>query len=398
VAPIALYPDALVAQILAAATYPTQVVEADRWRQAQGNLAPDQIAAAAESQNWDPSIKALTTFPTVLAQMDQNLRWTTDLGNAYYNQPQDVMNSIQAMRQKAKAAGQLRSTPQQVVSDSGGAISIAPVNPAVVYVPIYNPWGVYGAPVAVYPGYYAPSQGDFWGGMAVGFGVGIGVAFLARWAWGWGGWGLGWFNHSIFFNHSPYFTRSTTVLNRGLNLPGGPAKGFPTRGVYARAHTGFNRSGGYGERTPGYHGGSGYRPGDYPGHPNGTFGRPGGAVPRPPVNSYRPPVSSYRASVPRPPGSSYRPPADYRFSGSSARASRDMGRSAERSYNFAGNRNYGGNDGHFSGSPRMSSPHASAKNSEKAFSGGGHLGGHGGGGHSGGGHSSGGHGGGHHRG
>ena len=164
VAPIALYPDALVAQILAAATYPTQVVEADRWRQSQGNAAPEQIAAGAESQNWDPSVKALTAFPTVLAQMDRNIQWTTDLGNAYYNEPQDVMDSVQAMRQKAQAAGQLRSTPQQTVADNGGAITIAPANPAVVYVPVYDPWAVYGAPFPVYPGYYyAPSPGVFWG-------------------------------------------------------------------------------------------------------------------------------------------------------------------------------------------------------------------------------------------
>ena len=145
-APIALYPDALVAQVLAAATYPTQVVEADRWRQAQGNAPAEQIAAGAETQNWDPSVKALTAFPTVLAQMDRNLQWTTDLGNAYYNQPQDVMDAVQAMRQKAEAAGQLRSTPQQVVTNDDGAITIAPANPAVVYVPVYDPWVVYGGP------------------------------------------------------------------------------------------------------------------------------------------------------------------------------------------------------------------------------------------------------------
>ena len=113
VAPIALYPDALVAQVLAAATYPTQVVEADRWRQSQGNASAEQIAAGADAQNWDASVKALTAFPTVLAQMDKNIQWTTDLGNAYYNQPQDVMDSVQAMRQKAQSAGQLRSTQQQ---------------------------------------------------------------------------------------------------------------------------------------------------------------------------------------------------------------------------------------------------------------------------------------------
>ena len=90
-APIALYPDTLVAQVLAASTYPAQVVDADRWRQAQGYASPDQIAAGADAQTWDPSLKALTAFPQVLAEMDRNLQWTTDLGNAYYNQPQDVL-------------------------------------------------------------------------------------------------------------------------------------------------------------------------------------------------------------------------------------------------------------------------------------------------------------------
>ena len=192
-APIALYPDALVAQILAASTYPTQVVEADRWRKAQGNAPADQIAAGAENQNWDPSVKALTAFPTVLAQMDPNIRWTTDLGNAYYNQPQDVMDSIQAMRQKAQNAGQLRTTPQQVVSDDNGAIVIAPANPSVVYVPVYDPWMVWGSPFRRFPGYYYyPPPGIFWGGLAIGFGVGIGIGFFSHWGWGWGHWACGW--------------------------------------------------------------------------------------------------------------------------------------------------------------------------------------------------------------
>jgi len=125
VAPIALYPDALLAEVLAAATYPTQVVEADRWRQAQGNAPAEQIAAGAKNQNWDPSVKALTAFPTVLAQMDRNIQWTTDLGNAYYNQRQDVMAAVQAMRQQAQSAVQLHSTPPQVVTNGSGA----PANP-----------------------------------------------------------------------------------------------------------------------------------------------------------------------------------------------------------------------------------------------------------------------------
>ena len=248
VAPIALYPDALLAQILAAATYPTQVVEADRWRQAQGNAPAEQIAAGAESQNWDSSVKALTAFPTVLAQMDRNIQWTTDLGNAYYNQPQDVMGAVQAMREKAQAAGQLRSTPQQVVTDNDGAIGIAPANPAVVYVPVYNPWGVYGPPFPAYPGYYyAAPPGIFWGGLAIGFGIGIGVAFLAHWGWGWGHWGIGWGPRRVYYNRAIYYTHSTTVINHGFNRPGGPPRTFGARGAYPHpggavyAH-GVNRS------------------------------------------------------------------------------------------------------------------------------------------------------------
>src|ERR1035438_9117967 len=100
VAPIALYPDTLVAQVLTASTYPQQVADADRWRRAQGYASSEQIAAGANAQPWDPSVKALTAFPQVLAQMNYNLQWTTELGNAYYNQPQDVLDAVQVMRQR----------------------------------------------------------------------------------------------------------------------------------------------------------------------------------------------------------------------------------------------------------------------------------------------------------
>src|SRR5579872_2610559 len=109
VAPIALYPDPLVAQVLAASTYPGQVADADHWREMQGYASPEQIAAAADAQNWDPSVKGLTAFPRVLAQMDRNLQWTSALGNAYYNQPQDVLEAVQVMRGRARTAGTLRS-------------------------------------------------------------------------------------------------------------------------------------------------------------------------------------------------------------------------------------------------------------------------------------------------
>jgi hypothetical protein len=300
VAPIALYPDALVAQVLAAATYPTQVVDADRWRQSQGNASPEQIAAGADAHNWDASVKALTAFPTVLAQMDRNLQWTTDLGNAYYNQPQDVMDSVQAMRQKAQAAGQLRNTPQQTVTNDGGAIAIAPANPTVVYVPVYNPWVVYGPPLPIYPGfYYAPPPGIFWGGLAIGFGVGIGIGLFAHWGWGWGHWGMGWHEHAVFYNHNSYFTRSTTVINRGYNRPGGPPRNFGARGAYARPAGGFNRAAGMNRGSAGFRGGNSVA------RPGGNYARPGGAMNRPgasagrPGGSYGRPGGAPGASAPR---------------------------------------------------------------------------------------------------
>jgi hypothetical protein len=147
VAPIALYPDSLVAQILAASTFPEQVVEADRWVQAHPDLKGDALGKAVDQQPWDPSVKALTAFPSVLGNMDKNLSWTSSLGDAYYNQQQDVMDAVQVMRQRAEQAGNLKTTPQQTVTTQGSTISIEPANPDVVYVPAYDPWLVYGGPI-----------------------------------------------------------------------------------------------------------------------------------------------------------------------------------------------------------------------------------------------------------
>ncbi len=245
VAPIALYPDALVAQVLAASTYPTEVVEADRWVQSQGNMPPEQLAEGANQQNWDPSVKALVAFPSVLAQMDRNIQWTTDLGNAYYNQPDDVMSAVQTMRAQAQAAGTLQDTPQQVVSNDGGNIIIAPANPEVVYVPIYNPWGVYGPPIGVFPGYYyGPPTGVYFGsGLAIGFGVGIGVGLWSHWGWGWHSWHPDWDRRAIYYRHDRYYTRSRTVYNRGFNRPGSP-HGYPgSRGSYYNHNANYNHGG-----------------------------------------------------------------------------------------------------------------------------------------------------------
>src|SRR6202035_1918175 len=174
VAPIALYPDSLVAQILAASTFPAQIVEADRWVQAHPDLKGDALAQAVDQQSWDPSVKALTAFPSVLANMDKNISWTSSLGDAYYNQQQDVMDAIQVMRQRAQAAGNLRTTPQQTVDDQGSTITIEPVSTEVVYVPAYEPWLVYGDPLLAWPGCY-PYPGIWYGGPYLAFGAALDI-------------------------------------------------------------------------------------------------------------------------------------------------------------------------------------------------------------------------------
>src|SRR6202011_6139873 len=135
VAPIALYPDALVAQILAASTYPSEIVEADRWMQSHQNLKGEELAKEVDKQPWDPSVKAMTQFPSVLENMDKNLSWTSSLGDAYANQTQDVTDAVQVMRQQARKAGHLDSNEQQQVKTQGDTIVIQPANPQVVYVP-----------------------------------------------------------------------------------------------------------------------------------------------------------------------------------------------------------------------------------------------------------------------
>src|SRR5258708_10752706 len=149
VAPIALYPDALIAQILAAATYPDQIVEAEKWMAQNKNLQGTQLAQEVDKQSWDPSVKALTQFPAVLANMNQKLAWTSELGDAHVNQPQELTQAIQVMRERAKQAGNLNTTAQQKVKTKGQTIAIEPAEPEVVYVPQYDPWLVYGAPMAV---------------------------------------------------------------------------------------------------------------------------------------------------------------------------------------------------------------------------------------------------------
>src|SRR6266480_7275407 len=196
VAPIALYPDELVAEILAASTYPTEIVEAERWLQQNSSLKGAQLASEVDKQSWDPSVKAQTQFPSVLANMDKNLSWTSALGDAYFNNQQDVLNAVQVMRQRAQAAGTLKTTPQQNVTTQGQTIVIEPANPQVVYLPAYDPWIVYGAPLVVYPGYIA---GPWVAAPIVSFGVGFPIGW--PFGWGWPPWGFNWGGGFVVFNH-----------------------------------------------------------------------------------------------------------------------------------------------------------------------------------------------------
>jgi Protein of unknown function (DUF3300) len=184
VAPIALYPDSLVAQILAASTFPEEIVEADRWVQSHPDLKGDALGQAIDQEPWDPSVKALAAFPSVLGNMDKNLSWTSSLGDAYYNQEQDVMNAIQVMRRRAQEAGNLNSTSQQTVTTEDSDIKIEPASPEIVYVPAYDPWIVYGGPIVVWPGWY-PYPGIWYDGPSLFFGVGFGIGFFGDYGWGW---------------------------------------------------------------------------------------------------------------------------------------------------------------------------------------------------------------------
>jgi hypothetical protein len=229
VAPIALYPDSLVAQILAASTFPEEVVEADRWVQAHPDLKGDDLGKAVDQQPWDPSVKALAAFPSVLGNMDKNLSWTSSLGDAYYNQQQDVMDAVQVMRHKAEAAGNLKTTPQQTVADQGPDVEIQPADPNIVYVPAYDPWLVYGYPVVAWPGWY-PYPGIWFGGPYLSFGLGFGVGWFGGFGWGWGHWGFDWHNHYALYNHGRYFSGSRTFYNRGNFYRGGGGRGEVGRG------------------------------------------------------------------------------------------------------------------------------------------------------------------------
>lgn len=269
VGPIALFPDKLVAQVLAGSSYPNQITAADNWAQQNKSLTPAQMQAAVNQQPWDVSIKGLVMFPDVLDQMAKNIQWTTALGTAYVNDPTDVMNAIQVMRQRASTSGNLKASKQQkititprihrapdqgydvqegepvvysgpnVISPPDQTIVIEPYDSDVVYVPSYNPRVAYGEPMQVYPGYqeyeqpprYSTSQIVTAGALT--FGAGIAIAALSHHDGGWNSWGVHWGGHrndqnnsrdnggpqggwhrpAVEYNNSTYVSRSTTITN-----------------------------------------------------------------------------------------------------------------------------------------------------------------------------------------
>ena len=256
VAPIALYPDELVAQILAASTYPTQIVEADRWLQQNSTLKDEQFAAAVDQQRWDPSVKALTAFPSVVSNMDKNLSWTTSLGEAYLNDQQDVLDAVQVMRRRAENAGNLQSTPQQRVSTEGSTIIIEPAVADTCYLPVYDPWLVYGAPVPIYPGYF---YDPWYGGPYIAFGPAIRLGFFGGFGWGWPAWGFNWGRGVVVFNRAPFVSHSRFFVGRANGFRGdvfrsrigtGSGPGFRSNHVF-RSGPGF-RTGPAFRTSPGF--------------------------------------------------------------------------------------------------------------------------------------------------
>jgi len=256
VAPIALYPDALVAQILAASTAGPQVVEADAFVRQHSGMPPQDLARLVDTQPWEPSVKALTAFPSVLSNLTANFSWTTALGEAYYNEPQAVMSEIQGMRQRAYAAGSLRTSPQETVVYQPGYITIMPAAPTVVYVPAYNPWVVYGTPVPIYPAYVAPPPPAVSVGaaVAVGFTAGVLVGAFASYGWGSPHWETNWYSHTVVFNHVAYVSHGyygRYGYHGGYGYHGYGDHGY--RGGYGYGGSGFRNGSGYNDHG-GYNG------------------------------------------------------------------------------------------------------------------------------------------------
>src|SRR5579872_7156713 len=208
VAPIALYPDPILSQVLVASTYPLEIVEAARWLSQNSSLQGKALVDAAAKQSWDASVQALVVLPDLLKRLNQEITWTSDLGNAFLAQQPGVMEAVQRMRQRAQSNGALQSTKEQQVTTTtqGGNtyIEIQPASPEVVYVPQYDPAAVWGPP-ADYPYppiYYPPSTGAVIGASAILFGAGMAVGAIWGGSWGGWGWSCGWGRNNVVINNN----------------------------------------------------------------------------------------------------------------------------------------------------------------------------------------------------
>jgi uncharacterized membrane protein YgcG len=216
VAPIALYPDPLLAQTLAASTYPLEIIQLQQWMEKNKTLKGKALTAAVEKQNWDPSVQAMATFPDVVKLLADSIAWTSDLGNAFLAQQSDVMDAVQRMRAKANSAGKLKTSKEQKVEskqvEGKTVVVIEQTSPEVVYVPSYDPAVVYGPPVYPYPSVYYPT------GRLLAFGAGVAIG--AAWGNGNWGWGCGWGNNNVNVNVNNNFVNNynrTNVNNRISN-------------------------------------------------------------------------------------------------------------------------------------------------------------------------------------
>ena len=241
-APIALYPDALLAQILMASTYPLEVVEAARWSRVNSDLAGDQAVMAAARENWDPSVKSLVAFPQILAVMDERLNWTEDLGNAFLAQEPQVMDRIQNLRQQAYAAGNLRSAEQVRVAPQGQIIAVEPAHPQVLYVPYYDPMVVYGTWwwAASPPVYWAPWPGYYWRPRSAGIVWGAGIRVVAGFFFGAFDWRH---RHVNVINANAYYYHPVVSANRQLTVTAAAAARNATTAQVVWQHNPAHRDG-----------------------------------------------------------------------------------------------------------------------------------------------------------
>jgi Protein of unknown function (DUF3300) len=219
VAPIALYPDPLLTQVLVASTYPLEIIQLGQWLGKNSGLTGDALTTAVQKQDWDPSIQAMAVFPDLVKRLGDDIKWTTDLGNAFLAQQSDVMDAVQRMRTKAMDAGKLKSNEQMKVEtqtvESKTVVVIQPANPQVVYVPTYNPVVVYGPPVYPYPPIYYPPPSYYAAGMFFAFGVGIAVGSYYRGGWGYN---CGWGRHTtVVINNNNNFVRHYNNTNINVN-------------------------------------------------------------------------------------------------------------------------------------------------------------------------------------